>query len=181
MGTSLLAKGQLQIGIGVPYHIWTLRHFRATVSASISIEHPRPHFALHDSLLQDRHVYKDSLFPSAIRLWNQLPETIVAAPTLDDFKMGLTSQNELCTDIFYPSFNLHLSITLYIQSNFDGSNSSGPPVRVRPIHVFERYLACQFSSWFHVFLSTKGAKRTWHLSLINNPLHARVKIISRMC
>ena len=28
-----------------------------------------------------------------------------------------------------------------VQSNFDGSNSSGPSVRVRPIHVFERYLA----------------------------------------
>ena len=31
------------------------------------------------------------------------------------------------------------------------------------------------------FFSTKVAKRTWHLSLINNPLHARVKMISRMC
>ena len=28
-----------------------------------------------------------------------------------------------------------------LQSNFDDSNSSGPSVRVRPIHVFERYLA----------------------------------------
>ena len=35
-----------------------------------------------------------------------------------------------------------------IQSNFDGSNSSGLSVRVRPIHVFERYLTRQFSSWF---------------------------------
>ena len=33
-----------------------------------------------------------------------------------------------------------------LQSNFVGSNSSGPSVRVRPIHVFERYLAWQFSS-----------------------------------
>ena len=32
----------------------TYRHSSATVSASISIEHSRPHFALHDSLLQDR-------------------------------------------------------------------------------------------------------------------------------
>ena len=31
------------------------------------------------------------------------------------------------------------------------------------------------------FFSTKVAKRMWHLSLINNPLHARVKMISRMC
>ena len=38
-------------------------------------------------------VYRNSFFPSAIRLWNQLPETIVAAPTLDDFKMGLASQD----------------------------------------------------------------------------------------
>ena len=30
------------------------RHSSATVSASIIIEHARPHFALHDSLLQDR-------------------------------------------------------------------------------------------------------------------------------
>ena len=32
-------------------------------------------------------------------------------------------------------------LVLILQSNFDGSNSSGPSVRVRPIHVFERYLA----------------------------------------
>ena len=38
-------------------------------------------------------VYRNSFFPSAIRLWNQLPETIVAALTLDDFKMGLVSQD----------------------------------------------------------------------------------------
>ena len=54
MGTSLPTKGQLQTGNGVPHHIWTYRHSSATVSASISIEHSRPHFALHDSLLQDR-------------------------------------------------------------------------------------------------------------------------------
>ena len=47
-------KGQLQTGNGVPHHVWTYRHSSATVSASISIEHSRPHFALHDSLLQDR-------------------------------------------------------------------------------------------------------------------------------
>ena len=38
-------------------------------------------------------IYRNSFFPSAIRLWNQLPETVVAAPTLDDFKMGLASQD----------------------------------------------------------------------------------------
>ena len=38
-------------------------------------------------------VYRNSFFQSAIRLWNQLPETIVAAPTLDDFKMGLARQD----------------------------------------------------------------------------------------
>ena len=53
-------------------------------------------------------VYRNSFFPSAIRLWNQLPETIVVAPTLADFKMGLASQDYLCTDNFYPSFILHL-------------------------------------------------------------------------
>ena len=37
-------------------------------------------------------VYRNSFFPSANKLWNQLPLTIVAAPTLDDFKMGLASQ-----------------------------------------------------------------------------------------
>ena len=31
------------------------------------------------------------------------------------------------------------------------------------------------------FFSTKVAKHTCHLSLINNPLHARVKMIRRMC
>ena len=37
-------------------------------------------------------VYPDSFIPSAIRLWNQLPENIEAAPTLDDIRMGLASQ-----------------------------------------------------------------------------------------
>ena len=44
-----------------------------------------------------------------------------------------------------------------IQSNFDGSNSSGPLVRVRPIHVFERYLADDFqvgSCVLHVIMDT---------------------------
>ena len=63
-----------------------------------------------------------------------------------------------------------------IQSNFDGSNSSGPSLRVRLIHVFERYLACQFSSWFmcsrchhghHVFyrLKVQSAHDTFHWSI----------------
>ena len=38
-------------------------------------------------------VYRNSCFPSAVRLWQYLSETIVAAPTLDDFKMGLASQD----------------------------------------------------------------------------------------
>ena len=38
-------------------------------------------------------VFRNSFFPSAIRLWSQLPKTIVAAPTHDDFKMGLASQD----------------------------------------------------------------------------------------
>ena len=38
-------------------------------------------------------VFWNSFFLSAIRLWNQLSETIIATPTLDDFKMGLASQD----------------------------------------------------------------------------------------
>ncbi|MCG7874753.1 MAG: hypothetical protein JAY78_00305 [Candidatus Thiodiazotropha taylori] len=38
-------------------------------------------------------VYRHSFFPSAIRLWNQLPESIVTAPTLDAFKLGLACQD----------------------------------------------------------------------------------------
>lgn len=33
--------------------------------------------------------YRCSFFPSGIRLWNQLPESIVTAPTLETFKGGL--------------------------------------------------------------------------------------------
>ena len=36
---------------------------------------------------------------------------------------------------------IRVRLAIYIQSNFDGSNSSGPSVRVRPIHVFKRYIA----------------------------------------
>ena len=76
-----------------------------------------------------------------------------------------------------------------IQSNFDGSNSSGPSgassthpcVRAIPsLPIFKLVHVYLMSSRTPRFLLTKGAKRTWHLSLINNPLHARVKMISRM-
>ena len=61
---------------------------------------------------------------------------------------------------------------LQVQSNFVGSNSS---VRVRLIHVFERYLSWPFSSWFmctlchhghHVFYRPKlqSARDTCHWS-----------------
>ena len=33
--------------------------------------------------------YRCSFFPSGIRLWNQLPECVVTAPTLETFKRGL--------------------------------------------------------------------------------------------
>ena len=36
-------------------------------------------------------VYLHSFFPSGIRLWNQLPESIVTSETLEDFKRGLAS------------------------------------------------------------------------------------------
>ena len=63
-----------------------------------------------------------------------------------------------------------------VQSNFYGSNLSGPSVPVRLIHVFEWYLACQFSSWFmctlchhghHVFYRPKvqSARDTCHWSI----------------
>ena len=43
------------------------------------------------------------------------------------------------------------------------------------VHVYS------MSSRTSCLLSTKVAKRTWHLSLIKNPMHARDKMISRMC
>ena len=62
------------------------QHSSATVPTSISIEHSRPHSALHDSLLQDRCLPK-FIFPisnqavhfshqQSLWLWNQLLETI---------------------------------------------------------------------------------------------------------
>ena len=36
-------------------------------------------------------VFRHSFFPAGIRLWNQLPERVVAAQTLDTFKAGLAS------------------------------------------------------------------------------------------
>ena len=50
-----------------------------------------------------------------------------------------------CTSACMPNFiktYWHLrELVRNLQSNLDGSNWSGPSVRVRPIHVFERYLA----------------------------------------
>ena len=58
-------------------------------------------------------VHWNSFSPSAFRLWNLLPEIIVAAPTLDDFKMGLARHSiSLLT-----CRCLSLTITLYIVHN----------------------------------------------------------------
>ena len=78
-----------------------------------------------------------------------------------------------------------------LQSNFDGSNSSGPSVRVRPIDGFERYLVWQFSRestctlclpWTPGFYRSKlqSACDSCHLCQFIH-LHARVKIISHTC
>ena len=69
------------------------------------IDIPGPAF-LHPSTLRTRgntlrylvpysrtDAYRHSFFPSAIRLWNQLPECVVITPTLDAFKLGLASRD----------------------------------------------------------------------------------------
>ena len=69
------------------------------------IDIPAPDF-LHPSTLSTRgntlryiipycrtDIYRHSFFPSAIRLWNQLPDRTVTSPTLDAFKLGLASQD----------------------------------------------------------------------------------------
>ena len=38
-------------------------------------------------------IYRHSFFPSAIRLWNPLPDRTVTSPTLGAFKLGLASQD----------------------------------------------------------------------------------------
>ena len=80
------------------------------------IDIPGPAF-LHPSTLRTRgntlrylvpynriDAYRHSFFPSAIRLWNQLPECIVITPTLDAFKLGLASR-----DLFATMYSLFLS------------------------------------------------------------------------
>ena len=57
---------------------------------------------------------------------------------------------------FCTSSNSAIYLIIYVQSNSDGSNSSGPSMWIRPIHVFERYLAWQFSSWFMCTLCHHG-------------------------
>ena len=63
-----------------------------------------------------------------------------------------------------------------------GVSSTHPCVRAIPsLTIFKLVHVYFMSSRTPRFLSPKVAKRTWNLSLINNPLHARVKMISRMC
>ena len=38
--------------------------------------------------------YKDSFFPSSIRLWNQLPEKLTNAKSLDTFKAGISAATQ---------------------------------------------------------------------------------------
>ena len=63
----------------------------------------------------------------------------------DDFNFEIVNFPFLDGDVpRSPSYGVYISQLIRfarVQSNFDGSNSSGPSLRVRPIHVFERYLA----------------------------------------
>ena len=57
-----------------------------------------------------------------------------------------------------------------------------PCVRAIPsLTIFKLVHVYSMSSRTSRLLSTKVAKRTWHLSLIKNPMHPRDKMISRMC
>ena len=100
MGTLLPAENQLQIGNGVLYHIWTHRHSRAIVSASISIEHSRPHFALHDSLLQDKCIL-EFIFPISIQAMEPVAGDYCSCPNPWWLQDG-------AGQTFYLSFNLPL-------------------------------------------------------------------------
>ena len=84
------------------------------------IDIPAPDF-LHPSTLSTRgntlryiipycrtDIYQHSFFPSAIRLWNQLPDHTVTSQTLDAFKLGLDNNYEQ-TD-----FILFLTSTLLV-------------------------------------------------------------------
>ena len=63
-----------------------------------------------------------------------------------------------------------------------GASSTHPCVRAIPSLTNFKLVHMYFmSSRTPRFFSTKVAKRTGHLSSINNPLYASVKMISRMC
>ena len=58
-----------------------------------------------------------------------------------------------------------------------GASSTHPCVQAIPsLTIFKLVPVSFMSSWTPRFLLTKVAKRKWHLSLINNPLHAKVKL-----
>ena len=62
------------------------------------------------------------------------------------------------------------------------ASSTHPCVRAIPsLTIFKLVHVYSISSRTSRLLSTKVAKRTWHLSLIKNPMHARDKMISGMC
>ena len=75
------------------------------IPASLSIAHQRPHAMLPDPL-QVR-CLPAFIFLSAVRLWNQLLESVVTAPTANTFRVGFTSQKYKAMYCFYSFFNLH--------------------------------------------------------------------------
>uniref|UniRef100_A0A8W8M7U3 Uncharacterized protein n=1 Tax=Magallana gigas TaxID=29159 RepID=A0A8W8M7U3_MAGGI len=38
-----------------------------------------------------KEVYRNSFFPRSVRDWNHLPETVLAAPTIEEFRTRLSS------------------------------------------------------------------------------------------
>ena len=59
-------------------------------------------------------------------------------------------------------------INFYVQSNLDGSNSTGLSVRVRPIHGFEQYLDWLFS---RMFMCTLCFPRRAHFYRLKRTVH----------
>ena len=62
--------------------------------------------------------YSNSFFPSGIRLWNQLPEDLVTAPSLVAFKEGLQRQIK-SSQIYFESVHIQTLITQASRSFFN--------------------------------------------------------------
>ena len=71
------------------YKIWTDQVAIPSTKLVPTTRVTRGHSAKLQQLLAKKNYVQQSFFPSAIKLWNSLPDVVVSQPSIEDFKEKL--------------------------------------------------------------------------------------------